>query len=266
MLQDITMGLYIPGNSIAHRLDPRTKIILVICYVISLISASGIWSYCLVALMLAGAVTAAKIKPGMLLRGMRGFIIMIGFTSVLCVFLTPGAAWVQWGGLDLSKEGVYAGLQVLVCFILFIAGTSWLTFTTSPLQMMEGMGKLLYPLRYIKISPQEVALIMSVSMRFVPIMAEEAQRILSAQKARGAYVDSGNIAQRAQAMASLLAPLFIRAWQRSETLSTAMLCRCYQTGAERTGLRKMAMKRADYASLVLTSVILAVIIALPDYY
>ncbi|MDR1159367.1 MAG: energy-coupling factor transporter transmembrane protein EcfT [Syntrophomonadaceae bacterium] len=266
MLQDITMGLYIPGDSIAHRLDPRVKIILAVCYVIALICASDILSYGLAALTLAGAVTAAKIKPSMLLRGMRGFIVMIAFTAVLCAFMTPGASWVQWGWLSLSKEGIYKGAQVLLSFILFIAGTSWLTFTTSPLQLMEGMSKLLYPLRYIKVSPQEVALIMSISMRFVPIMAEESYRILNAQKARGAYIDSGNITQRVQAMVSLLAPLFIRAWQRSETLSTAMLCRCYQSGAERTGLRKMFMKRADYTALALMSAVLLIIIALPDYY
>ena len=234
MLKDITLGQYFPGNTLAHRLDPRTKLLVTVLYIIALFSAHSLWSYALLVLVLAISVRVSRVGIKALLRGLKPVLFIIAFTAILNLFYTPGRTLVQFWVLRI---------------MLLIMGTFLLTYTTSPIRLTDGLESLLSPLKKIKLPVHELAMMMSIALRFIPTLIEETDKIMSAQKARGADFESGNLFQRAKALIPLLVPLFISAFRRADELATAMECRCYHGGEGRTKLNVLRYEARDYLVL-----------------
>ena len=230
MLKDITLGQYFPGNTVIHRLDPRTKLILVIVYIVALFSAKSPLSYGLVALFLIVTVGISKIQPKVILKGMKPLVIIIALTGILNLFYTDGRVLVQVWIFRITVEGIISALFMVSRIILLIAGTFMLTYTTSPIALTDGLENLLGPLKKVKVPVHELAMMMCIALRFIPTLIEETDKIMSAQKARGADFESGNLMARAKALVPILVPLFISAFRRADELAIAMECRCYQGG------------------------------------
>ena len=249
-LRDITLGQYFPGNTIVHRLDPRTKLLCTILYIISLFLARGPVGYAVLFLVLASCTAAAKIRPAALFRGMRPILFIIVLTAVLNVFYTPGTVLWQWRFLRVTVEGLWAAFFMVLRITFLISSPFLLTYTTSPILLTDGLEKLLGPLKRIHVPVHELSMIMSIALRFIPTLIEETDKIMSAQKARGADFDTGNLFQKAKALVPLLVPLFVSAFRRAEELATAMECRCYHGGEGRTRLRQLRFQGADASALV----------------
>ena len=248
-LRDITLGQYFPGNTVVHRLDPRTKLLCTILYIVALFLAGGLAAYVLLFLVLAACTAVARIRPAALLRGMRPILFIIILTAVLNIFYTPGTVLWQWKFLRITSEGLWAAFFMVLRFSFLISSTFLLTYTTSPIMLTDGLEKLLGPLKRIHVPVHELSMIMSIALRFIPTLIEETDKIMSAQKARGADFDSGNLFQKARALVPLLVPLFISAFRRADELAIAMECRCYHGGEGRTRLRQLRFRSADLASL-----------------
>lgn len=245
MLKDITLGQYFPGNSLAHRLDPRTKLLLTVLYVVMLFCAKWFASYGLVVLLLAVGVKVSGVAPRALVRGLKPILFLICFTAVLNLFYTPGETLVSFWIFNITKEGVSTAFFMVLRITMLIMGTFLLTYTTSPIALTDGLESLLGPLKKIKAPVHELAMIMSIALRFIPTLIEETDKIMSAQRARGADFDSGNLAQRAKALIPLLVPLFISAFRRADELATAMECRCYHGGEGRTRMKQLHYRPGD---------------------
>ncbi|MBQ2323286.1 MAG: energy-coupling factor transporter transmembrane protein EcfT, partial [Oscillospiraceae bacterium] len=207
MLKDITLGQYFPGNTLAHRLDPRTKLLVTVLYIIALFSAHSLWSYALLVLVLAISVRVSRVGIKALLRGLKPVLFIIAFTAILNLFYTPGRTLVQFWVLRITYEGVRTAITMMLRIMLLIMGTFLLTYTTSPIRLTDGLESLLSPLKKIKLPVHELAMMMSIALRFIPTLIEETDKIMSAQKARGADFESGNLFQRAKALIPLLVPL-----------------------------------------------------------
>jgi energy-coupling factor transport system permease protein len=253
-------GLYVPGDSIVHRLDARAKILLAVSYAAALFTAASLAAYGLILLGLIVASRLARIRFTLLGRGLKGFLPLIIFTSALCALFTPGETWWRTGVPAWSLEGLQAGLRAALGFSLFISGSTLFTYTTSPLSLLEGLNRLLGPLRHVGLDGREIALVLSIAWRFVPVILEEAGTILNAQKARGAAWDSGSPTRRLSAAAAVFTPLFLRAWHRADTLSAAMICRGYRGGGR--AWPRAPLSPRDYAALVLAACWPALIAAL----
>lgn len=245
MLKDITLGQYFPGNTVIHRLDPRTKLILVIVYIVALFSAKSPLSYGLVALFLIVTVGISKIQPKVILKGMKPLVIIIALTGILNLFYTDGRVLVQVWIFRITIEGIISALFMVSRIILLIAGTFMLTYTTSPIALTDGLENLLGPLKKVKVPVHELAMMMCIALRFIPTLIEETDKIMSAQKARGADFESGNLMARAKALVPILVPLFISAFRRADELAIAMECRCYQGGKGRTRMRQLRYASRD---------------------
>ena len=250
-LRDITLGQYLPGHTIIHRLDPRTKLLCTVLYIVSLFLAGGAAGYAVLFLVLAACTAVAKIRPAALLRGMRSILFIIVLTAVLNMFYTPGTVLWQWKFLRLTQEGIWTAFFMVLRVSFLISSTFLLTYTTSPLVLTDGLERLLSPLKRLHVPVHELTMIMSIALRFIPTLIEETDKIMSAQKARGADFDSGNLFQKAKALVPLLVPLFISAFRRADELAVAMECRCYHGGEGRTRLRQLRFQGADAAALVL---------------
>ena len=252
MLKDITLGQYFPGVTLAHRLDPRTKLILVVLYIVALFCAKYFWTYALVALVLAICVLISRVRLKALVRGLKPVLIIITFTALLNLFYTKGEEplW-NWHFLSIYPEGILAAIFMVLRITLLIMGTFLLTYTTSPIHLTDGMESLMNPLKKIHVPVHELSMMMSIALRFIPTLIEETDKIMSAQKARGADFESGNLLQRAKAMIPLLVPLFISAFRRADELAVAMECRCYHGGEGRTKLHVLHYAARDYAAMVL---------------
>ena len=251
-LKDITLGQYFPGNSPVHRLDPRTKLICVVLYIVALFLASWFFTYAIMFLVLAGSVAISRVPPKSILRGMKPILFIVVFTAVLNLFYTPGnTVLTHFWIFTITLEGVYRAFFMVIRIMMLIAGTFLLTYTTSPILLTDGLESLLNPLKKIKVPVHELAMMMSIALRFIPTLIEETDKIMSAQRARGADFESGNLIQRAKALLPLLVPLFISAFRRADELATAMECRCYHGGEGRTRLRQLKYKTADYVTLLL---------------
>ena len=249
MLKDITLGQYFPGNSIAHKLDPRTKILLVTLYIIALFSAKGWMGYAVMAVTLV--------------RGLKPLVFIIAFTGILNMFFTPDTHYLwEWGILRVSVKGIENALFMVIRIMLLVMGTFLMTYTTSPIRLTDGLESLLNPLKKIHVPVHELAMMMAIALRFIPTLIEETDKIMSAQKARGADFDSGNIFQKAKALVPILVPLFISAFRRADELATAMECRCYHGGEGRTKLHVLKYQRRDYVALAGGVVILALVVVL----
>ena len=249
MLRDVTLGQYFPGDTVVHRLDPRTKLILVVVYIVGLFVAVNWCSYALVILVTALSMWVSKIKPSSAFRGLKPLIFIIVLTALLNLFYTDGTPVIE--GWIITWEGIKKAVMMSVRIILLIVGTFLLTYTTSPIALTDGLERLLNPLKRIKVPVHEMTIMMSMALRFIPTLIEETDKIMSAQKARGADFESGSILQRAKALIPLLVPLFVSAFRRADELATAMECRCYHGGEGRTKLHVLHYAARDYAVLVL---------------
>ena len=249
MIRDITIGQYFPGQSAIHRMDPRTKIILSILYIVMLFVADNMWGLLLGVLFGFAAYLISRIPVSMIWKSMKPVVPIVIFTAVLNLFLSTGDPLWQWKFLKITKEGIETAVFMSVRILCLIAGTSLLTYTTSPIALTDGIERLLSPLKKIKLPVHELAMMMSIALRFIPTLIEETDKIMSAQKARGADFESGNIFQRAKALVPILVPLFISAFRRADELATAMECRCYHGGQGRTALHVLRYQAADFVVL-----------------
>ena len=263
MLKDITLGQYFPGNSFLHRLDPRSKLIAVVLYIVALFSASGVLTYGIVMALLALCIIVSRVPWRSLTRGLKPIYIIVIFTAVMNIFFTGGTPVGQgWLLSHITFEGLRTAVFMVLRIIMLIMGTFLLTYTTSPISLTDGLERLLSPLKKLKLPIHELAMMMSIALRFIPTLIEETDKIMSAQKARGADFESGNIFQRARALVPILVPLFISAFRRADELATAMECRCYHGGEGRTALHVLHYRAADYLSLLGFIALTAAIIAL----
>ncbi|MCI7126042.1 MAG: energy-coupling factor transporter transmembrane protein EcfT [Agathobaculum sp.] len=262
MLKDITIGQFFPGNSAVHRLDPRVKIVLTIAFIIALFLAAGPVSYAVILVFLAAIIGISGISPRLVVRGLRPILFIILFTAVLNLFYTPGDYIWQWGWLHISKQGIAVAFFMVLRLMLLIIATSMLTYTTSPIQLTDGLERLLGPLKRLRVPVHELSMMMSIALRFIPTLIEETEKIIAAQKARGADFDSGNILQRAKALVPILVPLFISAFRRADELATAMECRLYRGDVGRTRMKQLKIERLDVCASVLCTVVIAAVIVL----
>lgn len=266
MLKDITLGQYFPGNTVAHRLDPRTKILLVTLYIIALFSAKGLLGYMVMAATLAVCVKISKVGFKSLVRGLKPLVVIIAFTGILNIFFTPAETYLlEWGILRISEKGIQNALFMVVRIMLLVMGTFLMTYTTSPIRLTDGLESLLGPLKRLRVPVHELAMMMAIALRFIPTLIEETDKIMSAQKARGADFESGNIFQKAKALVPILVPLFISAFRRADELATAMECRCYHGGEGRTKLHVLHYQKRDYVTLLCGAVILVSVLVLRHF-
>lgn len=263
MLKDITLGQYFPGDTVAHRLDPRTKLLLVIIYIVGLFNAVGWASYAFVILITALSMAISKIKPKSALKGLKPLVIIIILTAVLNIFYTGGTPIIE--GWIITWEGIARAVMMSLRIILLIVGTFMLTYTTSPIALTDGLEIMLNPLKKIKIPVHEMSMMMSMALRFIPTLIEETDKIMSAQKARGADFDSGNLFQRAKALLPILVPLFVSAFRRADELAVAMESRCYHGGEGRTRMKQLRMQGIDAWALLLGAAFLAVIFVMKRF-
>ena len=267
MLKDITLGQYFPGNTVAHRLDPRTKILLVTLYIIALFSAKGLLGYMVMAATLAVCVKISKVGFKSLVRGLKPLVVIIAFTGILNIFFTPAETYLlEWGILRISEKGIQNALFMVVRIMLLVMGTFLMTYTTSPIRLTDGLESLLGPLKRLRVPVHELAMMMAIALRFIPTLIEETDKIMSAQKARGADFESGNIFQKAKALVPILVPLFISAFRRADELATAMECRCYHGGEGRTKLHVLRYEARDYLTLAFYAALCAAMIALKKFF
>lgn len=249
-LKDITLGQYFPGNTILHRLDPRTKILLTVIFIVALFMAKQLVGYGILLLTLCILIALSKIKPKVILKGLKPILFIIVFTGILNLFFTPGDTLWQWGFLKLTSQGVWAAVFMVLRISMLIVCTFLLTYTTSPILLTDGLESLMGPLKKIRVPVHELSMMMSIALRFIPTLIEETDKIMSAQKARGADFETGNLIQKAKALIPLLVPLFISAFRRADELAIAMECRCYHGGEGRTRLRQLKYKAPDIIAIV----------------
>ena len=262
MLKDITLGQYFPGNTVIHRLDPRTKLIGVLLYIIALFTAKWFVSYGLLLVFLGACVRLSRVGLRALFRGLKPVLFILAFTAVLNLFYTPGREIFRWWILTVTVEGIFTAFFMMLRITMLIAGTFLLTYTTSPIVLTDGLESLLNPLKKLHVPVHELAMMMSIALRFIPTLIEETDKIMSAQKARGADFESGNLVQKARALLPILVPLFISAFRRADELATAMECRCYHGGEGRTKLHILRYQRRDYLAFGVLLAVLAATAAL----
>lgn len=265
MLKDITIGQYFPGNTPIHRMDPRTKILNVVFYIIALFTCRGIVSYLLVLAFLCASVRISKIHLKTILKGVKPLIIIIAFTAILNMFYTPGNELFHIWKLKITDAGVKNAFFMISRIIMLVTGTFLLTYTTSPLTLTDGLERLLGPAKKIHLPVHEMTMIMSIALRFIPTLIEETDKIMSAQKARGADFETGNLLQKAKALVPVLVPLFVSAFRRADELATAMECRCYTGGNGRTQLNPLKWKQLDSIGLCCGILMLTGVIVLRQF-
>ncbi len=244
-LKDITLGQFFPGSSPIHNLDPRAKLVSMICYIVALFLGQWFVTYAVLFLVLAIVVAVSKVSVKSLLRGMKPVVFILVFTAVLNVFYTPGDPLVTFWIFTITKEGIIHAFFMVVRIMMLISCTFLLTYTTSPLALTDGLESLLGPLKKLHVPVHELSMMMSIALRFIPTLIEETDKIMSAQRARGADFDSGNLIQKAKALIPLLVPLFISAFRRADELATAMECRCYHGGEGRTRMKQLHYRPSD---------------------
>ncbi len=265
MLKDITLGQFFPGDSLAHRLDPRTKLILTVVYIVGLFCAKSFLSYGVMAALLIAGIKISGVAPRALVKGLKPVLFIICFTAVLNLFYTPGEELVRFWIFKITKEGVFTAFFMVIRITMLIMGTFLLTYTTSPIALTDGLEALLTPLKTIKAPVHELAMMMSIALRFIPTLIEETDKIMSAQKARGADFESGGLIDKAKALVPILVPLFISAFRRADELAVAMECRCYHGGEGRTKLHVLHYQMRDYLVLVVYAAVLAAVIVLARF-
>lgn len=263
MLKDITIGQYLPGESFVHKLDPRTKIIAAIIFIASLFIIDNFFGYIIVVAFLAGVILNSKVPLKFIFKGLKPIFFLIVLTAVLNLFMTTGSKSTllfQFGFIKIYMEGVRTAVFMALRLVFLIIGTSMLTLTTSPIELTDGIEKLLRPIG--KNLAHELAMMMTIALRFIPTLTEETDKIMKAQKARGANFETGNIVQRAKSMIPLLVPLFISSFRRADELAMAMEARCYRGGTGRTRLKQLRFSKLDVVAGIIMTVLLVAAIAI----
>ena len=266
MLKDITLGQYFPGQSVIHRLDPRTKLTMLVVYIVALFLAEGWVSYGLVFAFLAVVIRLSTIPLKSILRGMKPLVMILIFTGVLNLFFTQdGEVLVKFWVLTVTSGGLSRALMMMARILMLISGTFLLTYTTSPIALTDGLEALMNPLKKVGVPVHELSMMMCIALRFIPTLIEETDKIMSAQKARGADFESGSLTDRAKALIPILVPLFISAFRRADEQATAKECRCYQGGEGRTKMKQLHYHREDFLSYCAGAVLLAAVIVLKTF-
>ena len=262
MIKDITIGQYFPGRSPVHRLDPRVKIMLALGYIVILFVAQTAWGLGLGVVAGFGAYLISGIPLVMILKSLKPVVPIIIFTSVLNMLFVEGESLFHWWIVNITREGVHTAIFMSVRIICLIAGTSLLTYTTSPIALTDGIERLMGPLKKLRFPVHELAMMMTIALRFIPTLIEETDKIMSAQKARGADLETGGLMQRARALVPILIPLFVSSFRRADELALAMECRCYRGGEGRTRMKQLHMGPGDFVASALVVACLAGVIAL----
>ena len=263
MLRDITLGQYFPGDTVAHRLDPRTKLALVVLYIVGLFMAKNWISYGLVFLVTIACMAVSHIKLKTLTKGLKPLIIIIVLTAVLNLFYTPGTQIIE--GVPMTWEGLKKAFLLVMRIMMLISGTFLLTYTTSPIALTDGLEKAMSPLKKLRFPVHEMSMMMSMALRFIPTLTEETDKIMSAQKARGADFETGNLLQRAKALIPILVPLFVSAFRRADELAIAMESRCYHGGEGRTRMKQLKYEARDFIAYFL-GILFVVVMAVLRHY
>ena len=260
MLRDITIGQYYPADSVIHKLDPRVKLLATLLYVISLFIFENWVGFLVVTLFLVGVIWLSKVPVSYMVKGLRAIVIILIITALFNLFLTPGTALVEFGIFKITREGLVSAVTMAIRLIYLILGTSVVTLATTPNRLTDGLEKSLGPLNKIRIPVHEIAMMMSIALRFVPILVEETDKIMKAQIARGADFETGNVIKKAKNMIPLLVPLFISAFRRANDLAMAMEARCYHGGKGRTKMKPLKYKKRDGMAYLVIFVYFAAII------
>ena len=261
-LKDITLGQYFPGNSLLHRFDPRSKILFTVLFIAAIFLCKGLVSYGITLLILLMMIGISKVQPRVFLKGMKPVVFIVVCTAILNLFYTSGTVLWSWGILKITEEGIWKAGFMVLRILMLIACTLLLTYTTSPILLTDGLEKLLRPLKKLHFPVHELSMMMSIALRFIPTLIQETDKIISAQKARGADFDSGNLIQKAKALIPILIPLFISSFRRAEELAIAMECRCYHGDEGRTSLRQLRYAGRDYGLIVFSIALCAGIVIL----
>ncbi|MCQ2464462.1 MAG: energy-coupling factor transporter transmembrane protein EcfT [Oscillospiraceae bacterium] len=262
MLKDITIGQYFPGNSIVHRLDARFKIIITLIFIVMIFAANTVWSVAAAVAFLLLSYALTALSPSLMLRSLKPVIPVLIVTAVINVFFFEGEEIFRLWIISVTDEGVKNAVFMLIRVTALIVGSSVLTYTTSPIELTGAIEKLLAPLKVLKFPVHELAMMMTIALRFIPTLIEETEKIISAQKARGADFEHGSLRERAKAVIPVLVPLFISAFRRAEELALAMECRCYRGGEGRTRMKQMKVKPADIVALAVSVIFLAAVIVI----
>lgn len=261
MIRDITLGQYYPANSVLHRMDPRTKLVGTLIFIISVFVFHTIPGYVVATLFLGTMIAVSRVPLKFMFKGLKAIAILLLITMAFNVILTPGKILWQWGFLKVTEEGIRLAGRMAIRLIYLVIGSSVMTLTTTPNQLTDGLERLLRPLNKIHVPVHEIAMMMSIALRFIPILLEETDKIMKAQIARGADFENGNLIQKAKNMVPLLVPLFISAFRRANDLAMAMEARCYHGGDNRTQMKPLHYEKRDYMAYVLMAAYLAVAIA-----
>ena len=263
MIRDITIGQYYPAESIVHRLDPRVKLFGTMLFLITVFSFQGIAGLLLISLFLAGVIRLSKVPFGYMVKGLRAILVLMILTAFFNLFFTssPNVVW-EWKWLHITEEGIETAVKMILRLIYLILGTSLMTLTTTPNELTDGLEKALRPLQAVHVPVHEIAMMMAIALRFIPILIEETDKIMRAQMARGADFENGNLLRRAKAMVPLLVPLFISAFRRANDLAMAMEARCYRGGAGRTKMKPLQYAKRDYTAYLVLILYLAAVIVL----
>jgi energy-coupling factor transport system permease protein len=262
MIRDITIGQYYPEDSVIHRLDPRTKLVGTLVFIISLFLFHSFLGYIIATAFLVGVIKASKVPLKFIVKGLKAIIMLLMITVIFNMFLTPGDPLVKFWIFTITKQGLRVAVFMTIRLIYLIIGSSMMTLTTTPNQLTDGLESLLGPLKFIKVPVHEIAMMMSIALRFIPILLEETDKIMKAQIARGADFESGYLIKKAKSLIPLLVPLFISAFRRANDLAMAMEARCYSGGEGRTKMKPLLYQVRDYRAYVLFVLYLAAIIAI----
>lgn len=262
MIKDITIGQFFPGNSVIHKLDPRMKLVLTFIYIIAIFICKNFLALTAMVLFLIVSVLLSKISLKLISKSIKPVLIIVLITSVLqMVYNTKGLVLLELGKLHITTGGIFTAVFTTVRIVALVTASSLLTYTTSPTLLTDAIERLFSPLKIFKINVHSIAMMMTIALRFIPTLIDEVDKIMSAQKSRGADLESGNIIQRGKALVPIFVPLFINSFSRAYELAFAMECRCYQGGEGRTRLKEMKLALRDYIALILIIAVCAVIIA-----
>ena len=261
MLKDITIGQYFPGKSVVHRLDPRFKIIITAVFIVALFCADNFLGLAVSCVFLTVSFLISEIPLRLMMKSLKPIVPIILFTTVLNLFFLDGVTFFKLGFIKITYEGLETSAFMIIRIIALIMGSSLLTYTTSPITLTDAIERLLAPLSKIKLPVHELAMMMTIALRFIPTLIEETDKIMSAQKARGADMESGNIIKRVKALMPVLIPLFVSAFRRAYEIATAMECRCYRGGSGRTKMKSIHMSKRDaFSFIALAAIICGVIL------
>jgi len=266
LLKDITIGQFFPGNSFIHKLDPRFKIVFTIAFIVMLFVADSFAGLGIGIVFVLMAFLVSRIPFKMMLKSLKPILPIIIFTSVLNIlFIRTGDVIFKWSFIIITKQGFTTAAFMVIRIMALIVGTSLLTYTTSPIVLTDAIERLLSPLKKVKVPVHELAMMMTIALRFIPTLVEETDKIMSAQKARGADLESGNLIQRAKALVPILVPLFVSSFRRAEELALAMECRCYHGGDGRTRMKQLKCSYRDFVALFVLAGFMAVVIVFNVY-